>query len=115
MFNQYPFYYRINPYSFLPSNFIPIPHPQFFPAVKKFIVPTFNPNPLRPQEVIEIDDDSQHNKSDSDCQIIESPEEAAKPSTKPPSPPKKPKDLTPINAANPGRWTAEEHERFVEG
>jgi len=115
MFNQYPFYYSLSapPYWF--DNYFPFRHIQYYPSPPR---PLYHVPPQFPQVVT----------TNGDCrsQAISAPEINKGPSpftehivtsknAKPESVDKELHPKSPYKMMNPGRWTNEEHERFLEG
>eukprot|EP00826_Nyctotherus_ovalis_P043281 TRINITY_DN4538_c0_g2_i2.p2 TRINITY_DN4538_c0_g2~~TRINITY_DN4538_c0_g2_i2.p2 ORF type:complete len:128 (-),score=16.03 TRINITY_DN4538_c0_g2_i2:455-838(-) len=121
MFNQYPLYYSLNSSPYWFNSYVPMQQPQFLAQMNKFFPFNFKPVPAPVPKVIKIDDDCKPAKDESDCQIINEPVPFSQiqVSTKHTSSSKQgDRQIKPGSSNNkgkPGRWTDEEHKRFVDG
>jgi SHAQKYF class myb-like DNA-binding protein len=123
MFNQYPFYYSLSTRPCWPNNYFSFRHSPYYSSPFRSLHHISSQTP----QVITINDD--HN-NDINHQIVSVPETSKKltplaeqlANSKKPKKRAKPesanKEIHPkslCKVINPGRWTSEEHERFLEG
>eukprot|EP00826_Nyctotherus_ovalis_P043465 TRINITY_DN4582_c0_g2_i3.p2 TRINITY_DN4582_c0_g2~~TRINITY_DN4582_c0_g2_i3.p2 ORF type:complete len:131 (+),score=4.74 TRINITY_DN4582_c0_g2_i3:235-627(+) len=114
MFTRYPAYYEVNAFFHWSGGYF---QPQLFPQTRGFVSPSLRANFAAVPTAINVNDISQSRNYPNYFQI--NPVDAFRsqmPTTcVPVSKPKRVKCESPETVANPGRWSKEEHRRFLEG
>jgi len=115
MFNPYHFYYPLNAYPPWIINYLPQRQPQFFVPPRNLLLPPYRPQSIPIPEIINADERSQPNKDNNKSVIIETPVVEAKPQTINESADISKQKPVKNEGTRPGRWSIEEHNRFLEG
>lgn len=122
MSNQHSFYYALNAYPCWTSSFVPMS--QFYTPLPSAFLPGLSPKKAQASPVIDVKEE--HKPQDlyhDQCQIInptvqnQAQQASTKSTSKSNAVKQDSKHIAPecTNATKPGRWSREEHERFMEG